>query len=84
MEFAYSDRCEDYLKRVSAFMDEHVYRGAEIYEEQHQAFGPEGRWKVPPVIEELKAKARDAGLWNLFHPNPEFGPGLSNRVQVQV
>ncbi len=78
MDFSYSDRCEDYLKRVAAFMDEHVYAGNETYEAQHEGFGPEGRWKVPPIIEDLKAKAKAAGLWNLFHPNPDYGPGLSN------
>jgi len=79
MDFAYSPRCKDYLARVSAFMDKHVYEGNETYERQHEAFGPgDGRWKVPPVIEELKAKAKAEGLWNMFHTNPKFGPGLSN------
>lgn len=79
MEFAYSDRCNDYLKRVSHFMEAHVYEGAEIYERQHTEFGPgEGRWKIPPIIEELKDKAKAEGLWNMFHPDPKFGPGLSN------
>ena len=79
MDFAYSPRCKDYLARVSAFMDKYVYEGEETYERQHQAFGPgEGRWKIPPVIEELKAKAKAEGLWNMFHANPKFGPGLSN------
>jgi len=78
MEFTYSERCQDYLTRVSAFMDEHVYAGEKIYEEQHQEFGPEGRWKIPPIIEELKSKAKKAKLWNMFHPDPAFGPGLSN------
>ncbi len=78
MDFAYSDRCEDTLKRVAAFMDAHVFPGAKVYEEQLAGFGPEGRWKIPPVIEDLKAKAKAEGLWNLFHPDPAYGPGLSN------
>jgi len=78
MEFDYSDRCKDYLKRVGDFMDAHVHEGQETYERQHAEFGPEGRWKVPPVIEDLKAKAKAEGLWNLFHPDPKWGPGLSN------
>ena len=79
MDFAYSARCKDYLKRVSDFMDKHVYEGNEIYERQHAEFGPgDGRWKVPPIIEELKDKAKAEGLWNLFHPNPKWGPALSN------
>ncbi len=79
MDFAYSARCKDYLKRVTDFMDKYVYEGDEIYERQHAEFGPgEGRWKIPPVIDELKAKAKAEGLWNLFHPDPKWGPGLSN------
>ncbi|WP_411816592.1 acyl-CoA dehydrogenase family protein [Hyphococcus sp. DH-69] len=79
MQFEYSDRCKDYLKRVTDFMDKYVYEGEEIYERQHAEFGPgEGRWKIPPIIDELKDKAKAEGLWNLFHTNPNFGPGLSN------
>ncbi len=79
MDFAYSARCKDYLARVTAFMERHVYEGDEIYERQHHAAGPgEGRWKVPAVIEELKTQAKAEGLWNLFHTNPKFGPALSN------
>ncbi|MEO1675852.1 MAG: acyl-CoA dehydrogenase, partial [Pseudomonadota bacterium] len=76
MHFAYSDRCKDYLKRVSDFMDAHVYEGNEVYERQHTDFGPDARWKVPPVIEDLKSEAKAAGLWNMFHPDPDYGPGL--------
>ena len=79
MDFAYSARCKDYLKRVTDFMDKYVYEGDEIYERQHAEFGPgEGRWKIPPVIDELRAKAKAEGLWNLFHPDPKWGTGLSN------
>ncbi len=79
MDFAYSARCKDYLARISAFMDKHVYEGEEIYDRQHTDFGPgEGRWKVPPVIEALKEKAKAEGLWNLFHSDKKWGPGLSN------
>jgi len=78
MEFDYSDRCKDYIKRVSDFMDRYVYEGNEIYERQHNDFGPEGRWKVPAIIDELKDKAKSEGLWNMFHPDPKFGLGLSN------
>ena len=76
MDFAYSDRCQDYLKRVSQFMDAYVYEGEKIYEEQHTEFGPgEGRWKVPPIIEELKDKAKAEGLWNMFSPRSEIRTG---------
>jgi len=78
MEFAYSDLCNDYRKRVIAFIDAHVYDGEQTYFDQQTEFGSEGRWKVPPIIDELKDKAKAEGLWNLFHTNPDFGPGLSN------
>ena len=79
MDFQHSERAKEWIGRVEAFMDAHVYAGAQEYHRQHQEFGPnEGRWKVPPIIEELKQKAKDAGLWNMFHPDPEYGPGLTN------
>jgi acyl-CoA dehydrogenase len=63
--------------RLAAFMDEHVYPNEKTYHEQHAAFAD--RWTIPPIIEQLKAKARAAGLWNLWLPQSEFGAGLSNR-----
>ncbi|MFN3835943.1 MAG: acyl-CoA dehydrogenase family protein [Glycocaulis sp.] len=77
MDFEYSARCKDYLARVRAFMDEHVYPNEKTYHEQLAGFGT-NRWQVLPVIEELKAKAKAEGLWNLFHPDSKHGAGLSN------
>ncbi|WP_440957732.1 acyl-CoA dehydrogenase family protein [Oceanicaulis sp. LC35] len=77
MNFEYSDLCKDYLARVRAFMDEHVYPNEPVYAAQMAAFGTD-RWQVPAIIEELKAKAKAAGLWNLFLPDSEEGAGLSN------
>lgn len=75
MEFEYSDKVKGLVERVSAFMDEHVYPAESVYKAQVD----EGdRWAVPPVIEELKAKAKDAGLWNMFLPDSGRGFGLSN------
>lgn len=56
-------------------MDEHVYPNEERHLHEAETLGP---WKVLPVIEELKPKARAAGLWNLFLPDSEYGPGLRN------
>ena len=79
MDFAYSDRCNEYRKKISDFMDDYVWDGEETYFRQHAEFGDgEGRWKIPPIIDELKDKAKTAGLWNLFHDNPKFGPSFSN------
>ena len=57
-------------------MDAHVLPAEPVYGQQLDA-GP-SRWAIPPVMEELKAKARRAGLWNLFLPDSEYGPGLTN------
>ncbi|MCW1383168.1 acyl-CoA dehydrogenase family protein [Novosphingobium sp. KCTC 2891] len=75
MDFTYNDRQRYWIERVSRFMDEHVYPAIPIYEQQHE----EGeRWKVIPIIEELKAKAKAAGLWNLFMPPHSGQPQLDD------
>ena len=58
-------------ERLAAFMDEHIYPNEKTYHEQLAAGD---RWRIPPVIEELKAKARAAGLWNLFLPEASTAP----------
>ena len=81
MIFEYSDKTKGLIERVRAFMDEHIYPNEARYE-QDVAAGE--RWKVLPIIEELKPIARKAGLWNLFlnvseHDTGEWkGPGLTN------
>jgi acyl-CoA dehydrogenase len=64
-------------KRLDAFMDAYIYPNEETYERQMTAV-PHGQFAVPPILEELKEKAREAGLWNLFLPHSEHGGGLSN------
>ena len=54
MNFEYSDLCKDYLARVRAFMDEHIYPNEPVYAAQMAAFGTD-RWQVPAIIEDLKA-----------------------------
>ncbi|WP_377888938.1 acyl-CoA dehydrogenase family protein [Alkalihalobacillus sp. R86527] len=77
MNFAYSEVCQSYLERVTAFMETHVYSNEKVYEEQLSML--ESRWTaVPPIMEELKQKAKDAGLWNLFLPDSDYGAGLTN------
>ena len=76
MDFTYSQKVEDYRARLGAFMDEVVYPNERTFYEQHAA--GEDHWAVPPVLEELKDKARAAGLWNLFMPGEAHGAGLSN------
>ena len=61
--------------QLQAFMDDHIYPNEALYYRQSEEVGP---WGVQPVVEELKAKARDQGLWNLFLPDSDRGLGLSN------
>jgi len=82
MHFDFSPKTQEYMKRVSDFMDEHVFPNIETFEKQHEELG---RWSVIPVLEEKKKIAKAEGLWNLFMPpNPEHdseeyqGAGLSN------
>ena len=75
--FEFTDRSKDYLERVQIFMDRYVYPAEETYEEQ--TTNMETRWNgFPPVLQELKAKAKAEGLWNIFMHNEKFGVGLSN------
>jgi acyl-CoA dehydrogenase len=76
MDFEYSDRTRELQARVGAFMDAHVYPNETTYHEQIAA--GETRWKPVPIIEELKAKAKEEGLWNLFLPESDRGAGLTN------
>jgi len=75
MDFAPGPRSADLLDRLRAFMAEHVYPNEARYQEELAAAG---RWATPPLVGELAAKARAAGLWNLFLPDSEHGAGLSN------
>jgi len=76
MDFAPSDRARDFAERLTAFMEERVHPAEATYDEQVLAGGDPH--VDPPVMEELKAEARNRGLWNLFHPDTEYGPGLGN------
>jgi acyl-CoA dehydrogenase len=84
MNFTLSDTQIYWRDRVIAFMNEHVYPAVPVFDAQMKAFG-ENRWQVVPVVEELKVKAKAAGLWNLFLPkdslpedSPYRGAGLTN------
>ena len=80
MDFGYSNKTQDLQARVQAFMDEHIYPAEQRWFDEIQANTAAGhRWTPVPVIEELKPKARAAGLWNLFLPESEYGAGLTNQ-----
>ncbi len=78
MDFSLSPRAQSYVQRLSAFMQEHVLPAEAEYCAQLQNLPDWRRWKQPPVMETLKAKARASGLWNLFLPDREYGAGLTN------
>jgi acyl-CoA dehydrogenase len=74
--FEISDRTKKYQADLLEFMESHIYPAEPVYEQQMRESGdPHFQ---PPILEELKAQARRRGLWNLFHPHPEWGPGLTN------
>ncbi len=76
MDFEYNDKCKLALSKLDEFMNEHVYPNEQVYYEQHNAL--DNRWATPPLMEELKAKAKEVGLWNLFLPHSDRGPGFTN------
>lgn len=76
MDFTLSNKQVHWRDRVVAFMDEHIYPAVDVYAAQMRNFGND-RWQVVPVIEELKGKAKAAGLWNLFLPPDSVGQDQS-------
>jgi acyl-CoA dehydrogenase len=75
MEFKYSDKVRELQRRLLAFMDEHIYPNEKVF---HEQIKQGDRWQPTAIVEELKPKAREAGLWNLFLPESEYGAGLTN------
>src|SRR5579864_2432739 len=76
MDFEPSDKVKRLEAQVREFVQREVYPAEAVFERQ-LAEAP-SRWQIPPVMEELKPKARAAGLWNLFLPESELGAGLTN------
>ncbi len=74
MDFEFSDKTKALQEKLQRFMDEHIYPNEATYKAQVKEHG----WNPPPLMDELKAKAKAAGLWNLFLPESEYGAGLTN------
>ena len=74
MDFELSQKTRDLEQRLTAFMQQHVYPNEQL----HAAEIEQNRWSPTKIVEELKTKARSAGLWNLFLPDSEHGAGLTN------
>lgn len=75
MQFDYSPKVQELIARVTQFMEEHVYPAEATYADQVA----QDRWNTPPIMEALKAKAKEQGLWNLFLPKEygDYSPGLT-------
>jgi len=74
VKFETSDKVKDLERRLLAFMDEHIYPNEQRFHDEVER----NRWTPTKIVEELKPKARTAGLWNLFLPDSEYGAGLTN------
>jgi acyl-CoA dehydrogenase len=75
VNFEYSAKVKALLSQLSAFMDTQIVPNERRF--AHEVSGAD-RWRPPVILNELKAKAKRQGLWNLFMPDPEYGPGLTN------
>ena len=76
MEFEYSKKTKMYIEQLTDFMNKFVYPNEATFHQQLESSSD--RWTVPPVMEDVKAKAKERGLWNLFLPESERGAGLTN------
>ena len=75
MNFEYSDKVKELQDKITNFMNENVYKNEDVYKKQVE---DGGRWCVPKIMEDLKAKAKSENLWNLFLPESKLGAGLTN------
>jgi acyl-CoA dehydrogenase len=80
MHFEHSDSAKAWINKVQRFMDDHIVPAVPAYEAQQKEGG---RWKVIPVVEELKAKAKAAGLWNLFMPPGSGLPHVDDTFEFE-
>jgi len=82
MDFGYSPRAADLVERVRSFMDRHVIPNEGLYE--RQLAEADDRHALPPLLVDLKEKARKQGLWNLFMAHGDWGAGLTNLEYAPV
>jgi len=84
MDFEHSERARMVMEQVERFVCERVIPSEAVYEQQLVHTDDWTKWRIPPVLEELKAEARELGLWNLFLPDEEYGAGLDNRDYAPI
>ena len=79
MDFEHSERAQQYMTQVERFTRERIVPNEQTYLDQLAHTNDWRQWRIPPILEELKAQAKALGLWNLFLPESEYGAGLDNR-----
>ncbi len=84
MDFEHSERSRIVMEQVERFIAERVVPNEQTYADQLVHTDDWREWRIPPIVEELKAEAKGLGLWNLFLPDEEFGAGLDNRDYAPV
>ncbi|MBT8469343.1 MAG: acyl-CoA dehydrogenase family protein [Deltaproteobacteria bacterium] len=84
MDFTHSERAQNVMAQVERFVRERVVPNEQTYLDQLVGTEQWQDWKIPPIVEELKAEARELGLWNLFLPDERYGAGLDNRDYAPV
>jgi acyl-CoA dehydrogenase len=84
VDFEHSERAQHYVAQVERFVRERVLPAEPVYLSQLARSDDFRQWRIPPIVEQLKAQAKTAGLWNLFLPDSEHGAGLDNRDYAPV
>ena len=84
MDFQHSERAQRVMAQVQRFVDERILPNEQTYLDQLVGTDDWRQWKIPPIMEELKAEAKELGLWNLFLPDEEYGAGLDNRDYAPI
>jgi alkylation response protein AidB-like acyl-CoA dehydrogenase len=84
MDFEHSERARNVMAQAERFVRERILPNEQTYLDQLVGTDDWREWKIPPIVEELKAEARELGLWNLFLPDEEYGAGLDNRDYAPV
>lgn len=79
MNFEHSERARTYIEQVKRFVHERIVPSEPTYIDALSHSDDWHHWRIPPIIEQLKAEAKAIGLWNLFLPDQEYGAGLDNR-----
>ena len=84
MDFQHSESAQKVMAQVQRFLNERILPNEQTYLDQLVGTEDWREWKIPPIMEELKAEAKELGLWNLFLPDEEYGAGLDNRDYAPI